>query len=464
MSPTPWLAVSSKLVSPTKRIVTLRRGVKFHDGSTLTADDVVFSFERAAKSRQFKTYAIPAGVPKKIDDDTVEFTTPLPNPVSHISMSEVPIMSRAWSEKNNAVAAQDFTTKEVPYASRHAMGTGPYKLVAFEPGIRTVHTKNPDWWGIKDGRFESNIDRIEYRPITSDATRMAALKSGELELVLDPSPQDIARLKTDRELKVWEGDETRVITIAMDQARDEPLFTDVKGKNPFKDRRVRLAMYQAIDIEAIKTQVMRGLATPTAIPFPNPKGEGIPAAFEKRYAYDVAAAVKLLTAAGYPKGFGFTLHCPNDRYVNDEKICVALAGMWARLGLSVKVDAMPKAQYFARTPKQEFSVCMQGWGDNNRDAMFTLKPLFHSNNGKGAGETNYGNFKNADVDRLIAAAEVEMDSKKRQTLINEAVEILQREVHVIPLHRQVIPWVSRANVSLIHRSDNKFAPIWIKIK
>ena len=158
------------------------------------------------------------------------------------------------------------------------------------------------------------------------------------------------------------------------------------------------------------------------------------------------------------------MHCPNDRYVNDEKICVALAGMWARIGLQVKVDAMPKAQYFARTPKKEFSVCMQGWGDITGDAMFTLKPLYHSFNDKGAGETNYGNFKNAEVDDLITRADREMDAKKRQTLINQAVETIQREVLVIPLHRQVIPWVSRANVTLVHRTDNKFAPLWIRVK
>jgi len=464
MSPTPWLAVSTKQLSPTKRIVSLRKGVKWHDGSPFTADDVVFSFERAAKSKQFKTYAVPAGVVKKIDELTVEFTTAQPNPVSLISISEVPIMSRVWSEKNNVVSPQDFTTKEITFAAKNAMGTGPYKLVSYEPGVKTVHVKNTDWWGNKDPRFDTNIERIEYRPITSDVTRMAALKSGEIDFVLDPSPQDITRLKTDRDLKIWEGDELRIISIALDQARDELLFADVKGKNPFKDRRVRLAMYQAIDINAIKTQVMRGLSTPTGIPLPNPKGEGIPATLEKRPAYDVAAAVKLLTEAGYPKGFGFTLHCPNDRYVNDEKICVALAGMWARIGLNVKVDAMPKAQYFARTPKQEFSACMQGWGDNNRDAMFTLKPLFHSKNDKGYGDTNYGNFKNDEIDRLIQTAEVEMDMGKRQKMIAEVVEILQRDVLVIPLHRQVIPWVTRANVELVHRADNKFAPLWMRVK
>jgi peptide/nickel transport system substrate-binding protein len=464
MSPTPWLATSWKVVSPTKRVINLRKGVKFHDGTLLTADDVVFSFERAAKSTQFKTYAIPAGTPKKIDDYTIEFTTEKPNPVGLISIGEVPIMSKKWAEKNNAMNPQDFTTKEVTFASRNAMGTGPYKLVSYEPGVKTVHQKNPDWWGIADKRSESNIETIEYRPITSDATRMAALKSGDIDFVLDPSPQDVLRMKEDNTLKIWEGDETRVITIALDQARDELLFADVKGKNPFKDKRVRMALYQAIDINAIKTQVMRGLATPTALPFPNPKGEGFPAALDQRFPFSVDAAKKLLTEAGYPNGFGFTLHCPNDRYVNDEKICVALAGMWAKIGLNVKVDAMPKAQYFARTPKKEFSAMMQGWGDNNRDAMFTLKPLFHSLNDKGYGDTNYGNFKNEELDKLIEAAETDMDAANRQTTMNKAAELIKNEVHVISLHRQVIPWVTRANITLIHRSDNKFAPLWIQVK
>ena len=463
MSPTPWLATSWKTVSPTQRIFYLRKDVKFQDGTPMTADDVVFSFERAAKSKQFRTYTSQAGTARKVDDYTVEFTTAAPNPISQIAIGEIPIMSKAWSQKNNSLEPQDFSVKEPTFASRNAMGSGPFKLVSYEPGVKTTLAKNTEWWGIKDGRWESNIDTIEYRPIASPATRMAALKSGEIDFVLDPPVQDIAKTKEDKEFKVWEGDETRVITITLDQARDELLYSDVKGKNPFKDQRVRAAMYHAIDINAIKTQVMRGLATPTAIPFPNPKGEKIDPALDKRLAYDAALAKKLLADAGYPAGFGFTLHCPNDRYVNDEKICVALAGMWARVGLNVKVEAMPKSQYFQRTPKKEFSACMQGWGDNNRDPMFTLKPLYHSLNEKGAGDTNYGNFKNAQVDDLIDRAEVEMDMDKRRDIMNRAIEIIEKEVLVIPLHRQVIPWVSRANVTLVHRSDNKFAPIWVRM-
>jgi peptide/nickel transport system substrate-binding protein len=463
MSPTPWLATSWKVVSPTRRLFYLRKDVQFQDGTPMTADDVVFSFERAAKSKQFRTYTSQAGTARRVDAYTVEFTTAAPNPIATIAIGEIPVMSKAWAQKNNAAEPQDFSAKEATFASRNAVGTGPFKLVSYEPGVKTVLAKNADWWGIKKGRYESNIETIEYRPITNSATRMAALKSGEIDFVLDPPVQDIAKVRADPDLRVWEGDETRIIAIALDQARDELLYSDVKGRNPFKDRRVRAALYHAIDINAIKTRVMRGLATPTAIPLPNPKGEGIAAELDKRLAFDPDRAKKLLAEAGFTDGFGFTLHCPNDRYVNDEKICTALAAMWARVGLDVKVEAMPKAQYFQRTPKKEFSACMQGWGDNNRDAMFTLKPLYHSLDHKGAGDANYGNFRNAELDDLIDRAEVEMDPARRQALINRAVEVLEREVLVIPLHRQVIPWVTRANVTLVHRSDNRCAPLWVRI-
>src|SRR6185436_4232026 len=206
---------------------------------------------------------------------------------------------------------------------------------------------NPNWWGIKDGRFEGNVETVEYRPITNQSTRMAALRSGEIDFVLDPPVQDIAKLREEKSLKVWEGNEIRVLFFGFDQHRPELLYSDVKGKNPFKEMKVRKALYQAIDIEAIRAQVMRGLSIPTGIVFPDPKGAGVRPELEKRLPFDPAAAKRLLAEAGYPNGFGFTLHCPNDRYINDEKICVALAAMWARLSVNVKVDAMPKAQYFA---------------------------------------------------------------------------------------------------------------------
>jgi peptide/nickel transport system substrate-binding protein len=411
--------------------------------------------ERAKQSGStFKLYSNQAGVPRKIDDYTVEFVTGVPNPILPITLTNLLVMNKRWCEKHNVTRPQDFKNKEETYSSRNAMGTGPYRLISYEAGVKTLLVKNKDWWGIREGLYTGNVETIEYRPITNPSTRMAALRSGEIDFVLDPSVQDVPKLKTDPSLKVYEGTEFRVVMIGLDQWREELVFSDVKGKNPFKDRRVRLALYEGIDINAMKTQVMRGLSTPTGIPLPSPKGAGIPDSMEKRYPYDPAAARKLLAEAGYPNGFGFTLHCPNDRYVNDEKICIALSAMWARIGLNVKVETMPKTQYFQRAEKLEFSAHMIGWGGANQDAGTTLKAVMHSRNAQGAGDGNYGNFKNVELDAAIDASDQEMDAAKRQVMVNRAVTILQDEVLILPLHRQVIPWVSRAGLKVVHRANN----------
>jgi peptide/nickel transport system substrate-binding protein len=293
---------------------------------------------------------------------------------------------------------------------------------------------------------------------------MAALRSGEVDFVLDPPVQDIATLKEDRAIKVWEGQETRVIFVGLDQWRDELLYGTVKGKNPFKDVRVRRALYQAIDAQALKTQVMRGLSVPTGIPLPDPKSSGIPASMEKRPPYDVAASKKLLAQAGYPNGFGFTITCPNNRYINDEKICTALAAMWARVGLDVKVEAIPRAQFFPKALKLDTSAFIWGWGSDAADAMFTLKPVLHSRDqSKGVGTNNVGQYTNAELDSLIEAAGHEMNPGKRQEMINRAIGIVQDEVLVMPLHRQVIPWATRAGVVVVHRPNNQPNLTWVKV-
>ena len=460
----PWLATSWENPSPNTWIFHLRRGVKFSDGTPFTADDVVFSFERVKTAlSSFKLYSTDSGVARRIDDHTVEFTTASPNPVETSTVASIYIMSRKWCEKNNATRAQDITSKEETFAARNALGTGPYILTGREAGVRTTHRRNPDWWGIKEGLFEGNVDTVEYRQVTSAATRMAALKSGELDFVHDPPVQDIPRLREDSALKVWEGGETRIIFLGFDQQRDELLYSTVKGKNPFKDKRVRMALWQAIDTQAIKTQVMRGLSVPSGIALPNPAGSGLPASMEKRPPYDPAAARALLAQAGYPNGFGFTIHCPNNRYINDEKICVALAGMWARAGLDVKVEAMPRAQFFPKVLKLDVTAFLYGWGSDSNDAIFTLKPVLRGRDAAtGSGTNNLGDYRNADLDGLIDALAIEMDAKKRQAMINRAVAIVQDEVLVIPLHRQVIPWVSRTGVTVVHRPNNMLYLPWVK--
>jgi peptide/nickel transport system substrate-binding protein len=459
----PALAVSWQQLNPTTWRFNLRPGVRFHDGTPFTADDVVFSFERArADTSQLRVYATASGMPRKIDDLTVEFTTNGANPIELEHVININIMSRAWCEKNKATKPQNYTAKEDMITAHQANGTGPYMLKSREPDIKTVLTKNPNWWGIKDGQFEGNVDEVVYLPIVSDATRVAALISGEVDLVNDPPPQDVPRLKQNPDIKVLEGAENRIVFIGMDQHRDELLYSNVKGKNPFKDIRVRQALYQAIDIEAIKANTMRGLSQPSGALLPSPV-QSTPE-LERRLPYDKAKARQLLTEAGYPDGFEVTLDCPNNRYVNDEKICQALAAMWAQLGVKVAVNAMPRANYFPKLEKLDTSMYMLGWGGGATDAIFILQPVLSTYSGKGDGDYNYGRYSNPKLDELVAKVKVDMNPDSRLKEIREALAAQNAEVNNLPLHRQVIPWATRSNVSAVHRADNQVIPFWVTVR
>jgi peptide/nickel transport system substrate-binding protein len=459
----PELAVSWEQVSPTVWRFKLRPDVKFHDGTPFTADDVVFSFQRAAEpSSQLRVYASASGVPKKIDDLTVEFTTNGPNPVELEHMNTINIMSKAWCEKNKATKPQNFTQKEDMITAHQANGTGAYMLKSREPDVKTVLVKNPNWWGIKAGRFEGNVDEVVYTPIASDATRLAALVSGEVDLINDPPVQDVPRLKQNSTVKVLEGVENRVVFIGMDQHSDELLYSSVKGKNPFKDKRVRQALYQAIDVETLRSTTMRGLSKPTGAMLPAPLPWIVEP--EKRYPFDRAKAKQLLAEAGYPNGFEVTLDCPNNRYVNDEKICQALAAMWSQIGVTTSVTAMPRATYFPKLEKRDTSLYMLGWGGAATDPIFILQPVLHSGNGKGDGDYNYGGYSNSKLDTLVDQIKTEVDVEKRRKMINEALTIQHDELLHLPLHRQVIPWATRGNVTAVHLANNNVIPNWVTVQ
>ena len=459
----PGLATSWEQVNATTWRFKLRPGVKFHDGAPFTADDVVFSYERAkADTSQLRAYANAAGVPKKIDDLTVEFTTNGPNPIMLEHVATINVMSKAWCEKNRCQKPQNFAAKEDMITAREANGTGPYALVSRQPDVKTVLKKNPNWWGIKAGLFDGNIDDVVYTPIVSDATRVAALISGEVDLINDPPPQDVPRLAQTPNIKVIEGVENRIVFLGMDQARNELLYSSVKGKNPLKDVRVRQALYHAIDIDAIQKNTMRGLSRPSGAILPSPVTST--PEIERRLPFDRDRAKKLLADAGYPSGFEVTLDCPNNRYVNDERICQAIAAMWSQVGVATKVNAMPRALYFPKLEKTDTSVYMLGWGGASTDGIFTLQPVLSTWNGKGDGDFNYGRYSNAKVDELTAKVKVNMNQQERLAQIREALLAQNAQVNLIPLHRQVIPWASRSNVSVPHRADNFVTPYWATLK
>jgi peptide/nickel transport system substrate-binding protein len=457
----PCLAVSWQVVDAATTRFKLRPNVKFHDGSPFGADDVVFSIQRALEpTSRFRPYLSGVKEARKVDDLTVDIVTEGPSPVLVAQLTQVRMMSKAWATKHGVLKPQDFAGKEETYASRNANGTGAYILRSREADVKTVMVRNSNWWGKNEG----NVDEVVYLPIKQDSTRIAALLSGEIDLVLDPPPQDIPRLKQDPKMKIVEGNENRTVFFGMDQYRDELLYSSVKGKNPFKDKRVREAFLAAIDLNAIKTQVMRGLSVPAAVMYA-PQVDGHPKDLDKVKPADRERAKKLLAEAGYPQGFEITLDCPNNRYINDEKICVAAAGMLAQIGVKVKVNALPRTIYFQKIEKLDTSFYMLGWGVPTFDPQYALQSLARTRVEKTAdGDYNYGRYSNAKFDEAVDKLKTEVDPKKRVALAHDASRIHQADVGHIPLHYQVIPWAMRSNVTVVHLANNALQVKWVTIK
>jgi peptide/nickel transport system substrate-binding protein len=458
----PGLAERWEVLEPTRWRVHLRRGVAFHDGSLFTADDVVFSAERVrAEGSQLKS-RVPAGAKVvKIDDHTVDFVLASPNPLLHQEWETWLIMSKSWAERNGATAVQPATHTVSP-AALLANGTGPFALISHEPGVRTVLRPNPRWWG----KAKHNLSEVVIQTVKADATRVAALQAGDMDLI-DPLPlQDVERIRAGTGATVLAGPELRVIYLNMDSFRDELLYSSVKGRNPFKDVRVRRAFYQAIDIEAIGAKIMRGMASPTALMIAPMLFSG--SGEFKRHSFDVSAARRLMQEAGYGEGFELTMDCPNDRYVNDEAICKAVAAMLARIDVKVTVNAMPKARYFAKvgpTSKYDSSFNLLGWSANTLDSHGVLANLAvcRGADGKG-GAFNFGGYCNPRIDALTSAMLVEPDPGKRDGMIAEAFRILHDDAGMIPLHQQTLVWGVAPGVEVAQRADGHLRFEWVRMR
>ncbi|MEI7445381.1 MAG: ABC transporter substrate-binding protein [Burkholderiales bacterium] len=445
----PSLATSWKQTAPTVWRFELRKGVTFHDGSPFTADDVLFSFARGADpGSDMRGVVGPIKEVKKVDDHTVEIVTTTPQPILPDSLTSFYMMSKAWCEANGAARPVDKRKGLENAASVRANGTGPFRLRSREPGVRTVLVRNTQYWG----KVEGNVTEVIWTPIGNDATRVAALKSGEIQLMQPVPVQDVERLKTDPNIKVMQGPELRTIFLGMDSRRDELLYSSVKGRNPFKDKRVRQAFYQAIDIEAIRTRIMRGAATPLNL-MVAPGVNGFNPDLNKRPPYDPEASKKLLADAGYPNGFEIRMNCPNDRYVNDGEICQAVAGMLARVGVKVNLEAETKNTYFPKILSRNTSFYLLGWTPTTYDAHNTLYNIMATPQG-GQGVFNLGSWSNARFDELTTAIGTETDQAKRNAMIAEAMKIHAEDFGHIPLHAQALAWAARKNVNIVQRADN----------
>lgn len=448
----PALATKWTYISPTQVRFELRKGVKFHDGTPFTADDVVFSFGRISQPQgTMQIYVTGIKEVKKIDSHTVDIILHAPTPLLLKNIIDFRIMSKAWAEKNKTTSVQDYKAKEDNFASRNVMGTGPYRITGWQPDQKITMVQNTDWW---DKANASNISEVNYLPIKSDPTRVAALLSGDVDLLTDLPTQDVARLKADPKLKVVEGPEVRTIFFAMDLGSDELKGSTLKGKNPFKDKRVREAMNLAIDREAIKRSIMRGLSIPAAV-MVAPGVNGNTPDIDQPLKPDVDKAKKLIADAGYPEGFDVTLHCPNNRYVNDEEICQAAVSMWAKIGVKARLAAAPMAQHSVTFQKFDSSLYMLGWGIANYDAQYALQSLVRTRTSGADGNFNFSKVSDAKIDQLVDAMKVEVDVGKRNAMIREALLRTRDEHLFVPLHHQMRPWAMRANVQTVHRSDDR---------
>ncbi len=430
---------------PNVWVFNLREGVTFHDGAAFDASDVVFSISRG-KSEESDMKELLASIveARAVDDMTVEIVTDGPNPILPSNLTNLFIMDQGWTETNGAVDVQDFEGGGDGYAVRNANGTGAYQLVSREPDVRTVLEQNPNYWG--QGQFPLDVTRIEYTPIQNAATRVAALLSGEVDFIQDVPVQDLGRVSSADGLEVRTAPQNRVIFFGLNMGAEDLERDDVDGANPLADARVREAMNIAINRAAIQQVVMRGQSRPAGMiapPFVNGWSEKLDAVPEP----DIARANALMEEAGYGDGFSIQLDCPNDRYINDEPICQAIVGMMAQIGVTVNLDAKPKAQHFPLISNGETDFYMLGWGVPPFDSEYVFNFLVHTRGGD-RGSWNATGYSNPDLDAKIVSLASETDLEVRDATIQEIWEVVQAETLYLPVHHQVLNWGMKDGIAI----------------
>lgn len=445
----PALAESWRAIDELTWEFRLRRGVKFHDGSDFTAADVAFSLDRVPtvpnSPSPFTTYSKQIIDKIIVDPHTLRLRTATPYPLIPNDLGTILIVS---SRAAKGATTEDFNS------GKAAIGTGPYRFVRWQKGDRIELARHDGYWGAK-----SPWDRVTLRLITADPARVAALLAGDVQAIENVPPADLAKVSKNPELSVYRIVSHRVMYLHMDSNRDKsPYITDKAGKpldrNPLKDVRVRRALSKAINRQALVERVMEGAAVATGQLMPEGMFGYTPAL--KPEPYDPDGARKLLAEAGYPEGFGVTLHAPNNRYVNDEQVAQAIAQMLARVGIAARVDAMPASVYFSRGSKLEFSFLLVGWGSDTAEASSPLKALLATfNRDKGMGTANRGRYSNPKVDALLAHALATVNDGQREKLLQQATSIAMADAGIITLYHQENVWATRTGIAYAPRADER---------
>ncbi|MCY3877804.1 MAG: ABC transporter substrate-binding protein [Rhodobacteraceae bacterium] len=436
---------------PNVWVFVLREGVTFHDGAAFDSEDVKFSLERAmTEDSDYKELLASVVEVRAPESHRIEIVTNGPNPIMPNNLTNMFMMDKGWAEANNAVKVQDYEGGEDTHAAKNANGTGPYRLVSREPDVKTVLTINENYWGKEE--FPLQVTEIVYTPIQNAATRIAALLSGEVDFIQDVPVQDLERVAAADGLDLRTAPQNRVIFFGMNMGDADLENDNVDGKNPLSDVRVRRAMSMAINRDAIKQVVMRGQSQPAGMispPFVNGWNEEMDSSSRT----DVEGARALMSEAGYADGFSIQLDCPNDRYINDEGICQAAVGMLAQIGITVNLDAKPKAQHFPLINNYETDFYMLGWGVPTYDSEYIFNFLVHTK-GEKYGSWNGTRFSNPELDEKIEALASETDLEMRNAMINEIWQVVQDEALYIPIHHQVLNWGMASNLDTIVAPDD----------
>lgn len=448
IKPVPALAESWK-VDGNVWTFKLRPDVKFSDGSPFTAQDVLYSYDRVAKvpnsPSSFSLYLSKIDQIKALDPLTLQITTKGPAPVLLANLSLVSILSHTAAAGS---APEGKTTVELNRGDGLA-GTAPYRFVSWTRGAKIIFERNPNYWGPKPA-----WDRVIYRPITNSAARVAALLSGDVDMIEDPPTDDLPKLLKNKDLHVQETPSVRIIYIALNQSQEPPPgMSGTQGKNPLTDKRVREALSLAIDRDAIVARIMGGAAKPAANLLPYP-AFGTSEALDKAPAADPAKAKKLLAEVGYPNGFTMSLGSPDGRYTNDKDIVQAVAAMWARIGVKANVETMTPSVFFQKRGEYAFSSFLGGWAAVSGEMSNPLTALIVSRDkAKGLGTTNWAHYSNPTVDKLVAEASVTLDDGKRSELLQQAAQAAMSDYALLPLQFELSVWAMKKDVRYPGRID-----------
>lgn len=446
----PGLAQSWRVVDATTWEVTLRKGVRFSDGTPLSIDDVLFSLDRPATIKNspgpFTSFTKIIKSKRAIDAHTLRISTVQPYAALPLNLASVFIVSKR--------AAANATTEDFN-SGRAVIGTGPYRLVKYRRGELIEMARN-DY----DLRRKSDWRRVTFRVLTNDATRLASLLSGQSDAIEAVPVPDLQHLQHDARFHVAQRVSWRTLFLQLDQrANPSPDIRNRNGRalsvNPLRDRHVRLAMAKAIDRQALATYTLEGMGIPAyGLVSPGIFGQG-----EARHEldYDPEGAKQLLTEAGYPHGFALTLHGPNNRYINDDQVLHTVAQFFARVGIDSNVETLPLNLYFGKLRSGAYSVGLLGWGSLAND--LALRSVVCSPDAQGAGTWNWTGYRNAAVDTAVAAALAETDLDKRAALAREASARALEDVAYIPLHHQIVSWAMKKTLRYTPRVD-EFTFAW----